>query len=258
MDIPSFNRIISQCPTSTHSGLTTKSLAPDNKSKSKMEVFLLSSSALRIWGCFFWTVEENTDSACCRHTGPTATIAASLCQPDSGLGRFMEEKRERLRPIEMERGICCTLRGEVRGHCLILIKQARLIVFGNPVCHARYARVSLWHRLTYGPACCLPIQGPSTCSPRWTSSQSPVCQRSGASCSYSAIPPSPPTGFLLVFKPAWAIERSWIIQGGARERKGEKGLTRRERGGWMGEPDNHQRRERETLTDGGVGWGREI
>lgn len=60
----------------------------------------------------------------------------------------------------MERGICRTPKGEVGGQCLILIKRARLIVFGNPVCHGRYAEGSLWHRLTYGPACCLPIQPP--------------------------------------------------------------------------------------------------
>lgn len=71
-----------------------------------------------------------------------------------------------MRSIESERGIWRTPRGEVGGQCLILIKRARLIVSGNPVCHGRYAEESLWHRPTYGPACCLPIQPPSTCSPQ--------------------------------------------------------------------------------------------
>lgn len=67
---------------------------------------------------------------------------------------FSGGKREHLSSIELERGICCALRGEVGGQRLILIKCARLIVFRNPVCHGRCAEKSLWHSLTYGLACC--------------------------------------------------------------------------------------------------------
>lgn len=82
--------------------------------------------------------------------------------------------------IELERGICCTLRGEVGGQRLILIKRARLIVFSNPVCHGRCAEKSLWHSLTYGLACCLPIQSlPAHALHSWPSSQSLVFQGSG-------------------------------------------------------------------------------
>lgn len=96
------------------------------------------------------------DWDCHHHT----VVAISPRQAYSGLGFCSAVKREHLRSIELERGICRTPRGEVGGQCLILIKRARLIVFGNPVCHGRYAEGALWHRLTYGPACCLPIQPP--------------------------------------------------------------------------------------------------
>lgn len=171
------------------------------------------------------------------------------------LYRREKGERERPRPIELERGICRTPRGEVRGHCLILIKRARLIVSGNPVCHGRYARASLWHRLTYGLACCLPIQGPSTCSPQLDKFPEPCLPKEwGLLLLFSRLP-SPPTCFLLILQSAGAIERSCIIQGGLARERERRGLVRRERGRWMAEPDSPQRQEWETLTDGGVGWG---
>lgn len=141
-----------------------------------------------------------------------------------------EGERERPRPIELERGICRTLRGEVRGHCLILIKRARLIVSGNPVCHGRYARASLWHRLTYGLACCLPIQGPSTCSPQLDKFPEPCLPKEWGLLLLFSHPSSPPTCFLLILHSAGAIERSCIIQGGLARERERRGLVRRERG----------------------------
>jgi hypothetical protein len=128
--------------------------------------------------------------------------AVSPCQTDSGLGCFTEERKGGSRSIELERGICRTLRGEVKGHHSILIKRARLIVSGNPVCHGRYARASLWHRLTYGQACCLPIQGPSTCSPQLDKFPEPCLPKEWGLLLLFSHPPSPPRGFLLILKPA--------------------------------------------------------
>lgn len=142
-------------------------------------------------------------------------------------------KRGTLRSIELERGICRTPRGEVGGQCLILIKRARLIVFGNPVCHGRYAEGSLWHRLTYGPACCLPIQTPAPPPQHMLSAVGQVPRalfaRGAGLLLLFSQPPSPQTGFL-IFRPAWAFERGPIIQRGLKremERGGE--LVRRER-----------------------------
>lgn len=96
-------------------------------------------------------------------------VHANLIQ---ALDAFQRRKREHLSSIELERGICCMLGGEVGGQRLILIKRARLIVFGNPVCHGRCAEKSLWHSLTYGLAGCLPIQClPAHALHSWPSSQ---------------------------------------------------------------------------------------
>lgn len=56
-------------------------------------------------------------------------------------------------------------------------------------------------------------------------------------------PPSPPTGFLLIFKPAWAIERSCIIQRGLETERERRGLVRREKGLKGKEPDSHQQQK---------------
>lgn len=96
-------------------------------------------------------------------------VHANLIQ---ALDAFQRRKREHLSSIELERGICCMLGEEVGGQRLILIKRARLIVFGNPVCHGRCAEKSLWHSLTYGLAGCLPIQSlPAHALHSWPSSQ---------------------------------------------------------------------------------------
>lgn len=119
--------------------------------------------------------------------------------------------------------------GEVGGQCLILIKRARLIVFGNPVCHGRYAEASLWHRLTYGPACCWPIQGPRTCSPQLDGFPEPRLPEKWGLLLLFSRPPSPPTASL-ISKSAWAIERGLTIQEAPKE-KGSEGGWQEGKGG---------------------------
>lgn len=113
----------------------------------------------------------------------------------------------------------------------------------------------MWHRLTYGPACCLPIQG----SQHMLSAAGLVPRALFARRVRPPAPikraPSPPPGFL-IFKPAWAIERGCIIQKRPKEKKGEKGAgeerkTGSKREGEMQAPEIGVK----DSPDWGRGWG---
>lgn len=148
-------------------------------------------------------------------------VHASLVQawiPFSGDGREVGGNGvEDLSSIELERGICCTWRGEVGGQRLILIKCARLFVSRNPVCHARCVEESLWHSLTYGLACCFAQHMLFTVGlvPRALFSW-------GAGLLLLFIWPSAPQTGLLIFRPVWATQSNGIIQkdGGRESREG--------------------------------------
>lgn len=140
--------------------------APRGKThESEQAAFLFPSASNRELGpASLSAVGEQVDPLDPSHRIRTVPVTRELqlvqARLIEALDSFQKGGREHSRSIESERGICRTPRGEVGGQCLILIKRARLIVSGNPVCHGRYAEESLWHRPTYGPACCSPAQPP--------------------------------------------------------------------------------------------------
>lgn len=94
MGTPSFTRMISPILASaphhhpsTYTHTLQSPLLPPRAScrhrttrlKVKWKCFFSHLLQLGIWSCIPWTVEENTDPACCRPTVPTTTfLAASL------------------------------------------------------------------------------------------------------------------------------------------------------------------------------------
>lgn len=158
--------------------------------------YFLFATGRELWLATPLKMREKVDSSYLIRT-VTITLQKQLVRARliQALDSFHQWEREHSRPMNWSVASACTLRGEVGGHCLILIKRARLIVFGNPVCHGRYVEESLWPGLPYGPACCLPIEAPTPTHAlhTWTGSQGLVDQGVGPldPIQYPPIPPLP-------------------------------------------------------------------